>query len=76
MAISTQPAGTRLNPILMGQVLPDPIRNKVGYGFKKKSKVGLGFIKNPPRNSACTRTWTRPGYSEITKKPPIYIAIN
>ena len=33
MAISTLPVGTQLNPTLMGRVLPDSIRNKVGYGF-------------------------------------------
>ena len=38
MAISARPAGTRSGPTLMGQVLPGPIKNRVGYGFKKKKK--------------------------------------
>ena len=33
MAISTRPVDTRLDPTLMGWVLPGPIRNRVGYGF-------------------------------------------
>ena len=36
MAIFSRPAGTRPGPTLMGRVLPDLIRNRVGYGFKKK----------------------------------------
>ena len=62
----------------MGRILPSPIKNRVGYGFLKKKKKtrsgsgsGSGFIKkirNPTR--------IRPDYHKITKKPPIYIAIN
>ena len=56
MAISAQPAGTLPGLILMGQVLPNPIRNRIGFGFLKKtrtkSKSGPGFYKN------LTQTWT------------------
>ena len=32
-------------PTLMGRVLPGPIRNRVGYGFKKKKpKAGSGWV--------------------------------
>ena len=43
---------------LMDWILPSPIKNRVGFGFKKKkktrngSKLGPGFYKNP----------TQPGY--------------
>jgi len=42
----------------MGQVLPDLIKNRVGFGFLKKktrseSGSGPSFYKNP------ARTWTR-----------------
>ena len=48
MAIFTRSAGTRSGPTLMGRVLPGPIKNRVGYGFKKKKnpkrvRVGSGF---------------------------------
>ena len=29
---------TRSGPTLMGRILPNPIKNKVGYGFFKKKK--------------------------------------
>ena len=49
MAIFARPAGTRFGPTLMCRVLYGPIRNRVGYRFKKKtrskSKSGSGFIK-------------------------------
>ena len=53
MAIFTRSAGTRSGPTLMGRILPDPIRNRVGFGFlKKKPKPGPGrvrvFIKPRP----------------------------
>ena len=41
MAIFARLADIRLGPTLMGRVLPGPIRNRVGYGLKKK--------KNPKR---------------------------
>ena len=48
MAIFTRSAGIRSGPILMGQILPDPIRNRVGFGFFKKNpnrvRVGYGFL--------------------------------
>ena len=52
MAIFAQPADTRPSPTLMGRILPDPIRNRVRYGFLKKKKknpnqvqVGSEFYK-------------------------------
>ena len=49
MAIFARLADILLGPTLMGQVLPGPIRNRVGYVFKKKKKkkpeTGPGFIK-------------------------------
>ena len=48
MAIFTQSVGTRSGPTLMGQILPDPIRNRVGFGFFKKNpnrvQVGSRFL--------------------------------
>ena len=38
MAIFARPTGTRFNLTLMGQVLPGPIKNRVGYGFLKKNQ--------------------------------------
>ena len=58
----------------MGRILPGPIKNRVGYGFLKKTRSGsgsgLGFIKktqNPTRNL----TRLRPDYIiyKITKLP-------
>ena len=68
--------GTRLSPTLMGRVLPSPIKNRVGFGFLKKTRngfeSGLGFYKNP------ARTRTRPDpvkYICIVTKIPSYIYI-
>ena len=70
MAISVRPTSTRPGPILMGRILPDPIKNRVGYGFLKKNpkrvRIGSGFYKktrNPTR--------LRPDYIiyKITKLP-------
>ena len=46
----------------------------MGFFLKnpKWVQVGSGFYKKKTRNL----TWIRPGYHEITKKTPIYIAIN
>ena len=59
MAIFTRSAGTRSGPTLMGRVLPGPIKNRIGYGFKKKTRNGSGsgpgFIKKTQ-----TRPETRP----------------
>ena len=58
----------------MGRILPDPIKNRVGYGFFKKNpkrvRIGSGFYKktrNPTRNP----TRLRPDYIiyKITKLP-------
>ena len=64
-------------PTLMGWILPGPIKNRVGYGFKKKNpkRVRVRFefyqkTRNPTR--------LRPGYIiyKITKLPSyIYIYI-
>ena len=47
MAIQIRPADTRPGPILMGRILPDPIKNRVGYGFflknPKRVRIGSGF---------------------------------
>ena len=49
MAIQARPAGTRPGPTLMGRILPCSIKNRVGYGFKRKNlkrfQVGSGFWK-------------------------------
>ena len=57
MAIIARPADTRPGPTLMGQILPGPIKNRVGFGFLVKP--------GPNLNS------TRPGYKirELQKKP-------
>ena len=48
MAIFAQPANTQTNLTLMGQVLPDPIKNKVGFRFKIKIKIiKINKIKKP-----------------------------
>ena len=45
MAIYAWLVGTRLSPTLMGQVLLDPIKNRVGFGFKKKTlEAGPGRV--------------------------------
>ena len=66
MTIFARPTDTRPGPTLMGQILPDPIKNRIEFGFLKKkktqsgSKSGLDFYKNLAR--------TRPN-------PVIYIYI-
>ena len=69
-AIFARPAGTRPGPTLMGRILPSPIRNRVGYGFKKKPEADPGRVWVLSKKSE-----TRPGYNpiKITKKAPIYI---
>ena len=68
MAIFTRSAGTRSGPILMGRILPDPIRNRVGFGFlKKKPEPGPGRVRvfiNPRPGP----TRTRPVSNIIKKK--------
>ena len=71
MAIATRLAGTWPDLTLMGRVLPGPIKNMVGFGFKnKKPQVGLGFIKTRPEPGF----GPNPVASEITKRP-LYIYI-
>ena len=52
MAIFARPADTQPGPTLMGWVLPGPIKNRVGYGLKKKNpkrvRVGSGYEKTRP----------------------------
>ena len=57
MTIFVRLADIRPGLTLMGRVLPGPIRNRVGYGFKKKKnpETGPGFIKKTH-----TRPETRP----------------
>ena len=46
MAIFARPVGTQPGTTLMGRILPDPIKNRVGFGFKKKKpKVGLSWVQ-------------------------------
>ena len=61
MTIFARPADTRSGPTLMGQVLPDLIRNRVRSGFYKKKK----------KPETQPETW----YPEITKISHIYIYI-
>ena len=75
MAISTWFAGTRHGLTLMGWILPDMIKNKVGFGFwKKKTRIGSRFLQTPGSNPGST--W--PGYirnRKSLKYPLIYIVI-
>ena len=64
MEIFAWPTGTQPDLTLMGQVLPDPIRNRVGSRFYKK-------IQNLTRNLA----QIKPDFLEIKKIPLIYIVI-
>ena len=57
VTIFAQLAGTRPGPSLMGRVLPSPIRNKVGYGFKKKNPKWVRVLLKKSE----TRPETRPG---------------
>ena len=54
MAIFARPVDARLNLTLMGWVLPGPIKNRVGYGLKKKNpkriRVKFGFYKKSGPN--------------------------
>ena len=60
MAIFTRSADTRSGPTLMGRVLPDPIKNRVGYGFKKKKpETGPGRVRVLLKNPDPTRDPTR-----------------
>ena len=75
MAIFARPTGTRPGPTLMDRVLPNPIRNRVRYGFffKKKTKAGPGFIK---KSETRPKTWL--GYNPVTlklQKNPLYIQL-
>ena len=51
MTIYAWPTGTRPGSTLIGRVLPSPIKNRVGFGFKKKKKLETGprFGKNLAR---------------------------
>ena len=57
MAIQARP-----NLTLMGWVLPGPIKNRIGYGFKTKNRSGfgssLGFIKARPEPDPVTYKMT------------------
>ena len=68
MAIVARPAGTQSGPTLMGRVLPDPIKNKVGFGFfkKKPSKRVRVSCKTRPEPGPDP---TRLQVNKITKKP-------
>ena len=44
MAISAQPADTQPSPTLMDRVLPCPIKNRVGFGLKRKTNKTLSLI--------------------------------
>ena len=75
MAIFARPTGTRPGPTLMDRVLPNPIRNRVRYGFffLKKTKASPGFIK---KSETRPKTWL--GYNPITlklQKNPLYIQL-
>ena len=75
MAIWARLAGTWSGPTLMGQVLPDPIKNRVGFGFKKKNpKRGRVFsrvrvLKKPGPNLDPDPTWL--AKYKITKKDQV-----
>ena len=56
MAIFARPVGTRPGPTLMDRVLPSPIRNRVGYGFKKKNPKWVRVLSKKPE----TRPETQP----------------
>ena len=56
MVIFARPADIRSSPILMGWVLPGPIKNRIGFGFKKKKlKLGSGFGNLNPVISYITK---------------------
>ena len=44
MAIFARPMSTRPDPILMGRILLNRIRNRVGYGLKKKPEMSPGRV--------------------------------
>ena len=75
-----RPTGIWFGPILMGQILPSSIRNRVGYGFffknPKRVQIIFGFYK---LKKFKTRPKTQPGYNPVTlklqKTPYIYIYI-
>ena len=73
MAIYARPMGTRSGLTLMAWVLPGPIKNKVGFGLKKK-KRGPGWVR------ILTKTQTRPDpvslNIKLQKNLPIYIHHN
>ena len=79
MSISARPVDTRLGSTLMGQVLPSLIKNRVGFGFKKKKNpkwvwVGFRFLQKPSPN----QDLSRPSYIyiQLLKYPHIYINIH
>ena len=80
MAIFARPADTRSGPILMGRVLPDPIRNGVGYGFFLKTRNGSGsgldFIKKNPRPDPKPDPDKNPVLKNYKNTPPIYIPLS
>ena len=72
MAIFAWPAGTRPNPTLMGRVLPGPIRNRVGYGFKKKKNPKrVRVLSKKPETQPETRPVKKPG--TLNYKNTLYI---
>ena len=70
---------TRPNPTLMGQILPNPIKNRVGYGFKKKNlkQVWVGsrfYQKLSPKPGP--NLDSDPVTLKLQKNPYIYIVVN
>ena len=82
MAIFARPVDTRPGPTLMGRILPDPFRNRVGYGFKKKKpETGTGRVRvllKKPRPDPRPDPYKNPyktRYPKLQKYPNIYIPI-
>ena len=71
MVIFGWSVGTQAGPTLMGRILPDLIRNRVGYGFKKKTRTGSGFYK---KSGPKPRPGLGPGpiIPKLLKTPYIY----
>ena len=75
MAIVARSVGTRSGSTLMGRVLPDPIKNRVGFAFLKKNPKRVRVFCKTQLEPKPGPDPTRLQVKKITKKTLLYIYI-
>ena len=78
MAIKVWPADTQSDQTLMGQILPGPINNRVGYGSLKKPEAGpsrIWVFVIPGLDLTCLNIkLPKTPYIYINKKKPYFLS--